>query len=129
MERLTNNTKLGFQDSNKLPSYEGLWDRLRYYEELEEEGKLIKLPCKVGSTVYILRKEKFIHHFGVEKGGVVKATVHGISKDNYEIKYYFHYTFGWEKICFEGDNSIFGKDVFLTREEAKEKLKEQSNER
>lgn len=86
---------------------------MRYYEGLEEEGKLIKLPCNVGATVYILKREKFIHHFGVEKGGIVKATMYKISKNNDKIKYYFHYTFGWEKIYFEGDDDIFGKTVIF----------------
>lgn len=60
MERLTNNTKLGFQDSNKLPSYESLWDRLRYYEDLEESGKLIVLPCKIGDIVNNFNEDKEI---------------------------------------------------------------------
>lgn len=29
-----------------------LIDRLAYYEDLEEQGRLIVLPCKVGDTVY-----------------------------------------------------------------------------
>ena len=27
-------------------------ERLAHYEDLEEQGKLIKLPCKIGDTVY-----------------------------------------------------------------------------
>gem|GEM_PF-5715330 len=33
MKRLTSNIKLGFQDSSKLASYPGLWDRLKRYED------------------------------------------------------------------------------------------------
>lgn len=29
-------------------------DRLRFYEDLEEQGRLIELPCKVGDMVYNL---------------------------------------------------------------------------
>lgn len=28
-----------------------LAEKLKYYEDLEEQGRLIKLPCKVGDTV------------------------------------------------------------------------------
>lgn len=32
-------------------------DRLADYEDLEEQGKLMKLPCKAGQRVYLLRKD------------------------------------------------------------------------
>ena len=36
-------------------SFEGqAIDRLAYYEDLEEQGRLVVLPCKVGDTVYKL---------------------------------------------------------------------------
>lgn len=36
-------------------------DKLAMYEDLEEQGKLLKLPCSVGDTVYILnQKELFL---------------------------------------------------------------------
>lgn len=40
--------------------YRNLWsmadlrERLKYYEDLEEQGKLLKLPCSVGDTVYVI---------------------------------------------------------------------------
>ena len=40
--------------------YQNLWtkadlrERLKKYEDLEEQGKLLKLPCAVGDTVYVL---------------------------------------------------------------------------
>ena len=40
--------------------YRNLWaiadlrERLKYYEDLEEQGKLLKLPCAVGDTMYQL---------------------------------------------------------------------------
>lgn len=48
-ERVTDkNFRLGFDDSNKLPSYEAIYERLRKYENAEEEGRLVVLPCKIG---------------------------------------------------------------------------------
>ena len=29
-----------------------LAEKLKYYEDLEEQGRLIELPCKIGDTVY-----------------------------------------------------------------------------
>ena len=55
MERLTeNDVKLGFVDSSTLPGYVSLYERLRKYEDAEEQGLLLRLPCKVGDTVYKL---------------------------------------------------------------------------
>lgn len=28
-------------------------ERLKEYEDLEEQGRLVKLPCKVGDTIYV----------------------------------------------------------------------------
>ena len=53
MERLTvSGVNIGFLDSSKLPSYESIYEKLRKYEDVEEQGLLVKLPCKVGDTVY-----------------------------------------------------------------------------
>lgn len=31
-----------------------VWERLKEYEDLEEQGRLVVLPCKVGDTVFRL---------------------------------------------------------------------------
>ena len=55
MDRITDKDfRIGFDDSNKLPSYVAIYERLRNYEDLEEQGKLLKLPCTVGDTIYHL---------------------------------------------------------------------------
>lgn len=72
MERLTkryipNDEKNGisgikiFESENKIPfvkvlSGEYLYpaiEKLATYEDLEEQGLLVRLPCKVGDTVYV----------------------------------------------------------------------------
>ena len=87
--------------------------RLKEYEDLEEQGRLIKLPCKVGDTVYVPTRD-FISELRI---------VHiSISKNNT----FFHWMlnagiypnldgFSVDKI---------GKTVFLTKSEAEAKLKE-----
>ena len=34
--------------------------QLKEYQSLEEQGRLIKLPCKVGDTVYVIVGEKYL---------------------------------------------------------------------
>ena len=63
MSRLTDKrfTKSGFvaisnEERKKLyiPTLEEVYIKLAEYEDLEEQGRLIKLPCKVGDKVYPL---------------------------------------------------------------------------
>lgn len=52
-ERLTERDfKLGYDDSNRLPSYESIYEKLRNYENTEEEGRLKIFPCKVGDYIW-----------------------------------------------------------------------------
>lgn len=45
-----------FQDKSKC--YENnMYNKLREYEIAEEQGLLLRLPCKVGDTVYIIQNE------------------------------------------------------------------------
>lgn len=84
-----------------------LAEKLCEYEDLEEQDRLLKLPCKAEDTVY-----------GISMGKIINLTVNEIS---------IFYMKG-EKIinvkCQSNDefrNYVereFGKTVFLTREEA-----------
>lgn len=87
--------------------------KLADYEDLEEQGRLVKLPYKVGDTVY-----------GISMGKIISLAVNEIS---------IFRTKG-EKIinvkCQSNDefrNYVereFGKTVFLTKSEAEVKLKD-----
>lgn len=76
-----------------------LW-KIKEYESLEEQNRLLKLPCAVGDMVYVLRLDNTAYMMNNEK-------VWEIVEDKFEI---FHF------------DSI-GKTVFLTREEAEAALK------
>ncbi len=55
MERLIEKDfRLGFDDSSRLPSYVSIYEKLKNYEDLEEQGKLLKLPLAVGDITYTL---------------------------------------------------------------------------
>ena len=88
--------------------------RLKYYEDLEEQGKLLKLPCAVGDIVYV--KMQF--------GGYAEAEVRDFT---------FFLTCGFCVVVtsdkFDKQNipfSEFGKTVFITQGEAV--LKEQEED-
>ena len=83
-------------------------EKLGKYEDLEEQGRLIKLPCKVGDTIYGLHKA-MVCELDTETIGISKMP-------SGEILYLID---GWEL-----DKGDFGKTVFLTKSEAEAKLKE-----
>lgn len=85
------------------------FNKLGEYEDLEEQGKLLKLPCEAGDTVWKIKNGK-IQKWVV---GTIKIEEDGVSFCN--VVY----------IC---DISDFGETVFLTREEAEAALKELESE-
>lgn len=88
--------------------------KLKEYKQLEEDGKLVKLPCKVGDTVWEYRyfglKEYKVRHIGFDKSENLYFDC------DCGVAYSFR--------CYSED---FGKTVFLTREEAEAKLEEELN--
>lgn len=132
MERLTNRNYGEISNAGRIIPYsthcigcidencdcgivEDMVKKLADYENLEEQGKLIKLPCKVGDTVYVKMAQYCKTHYAEAE---VKDFVHFISCGFCIVatsKY-----FDKQNIPF----SEFGKTVFLTQSEAEEKLKE-----
>lgn len=92
-------------------------EKVEEYKRLEEQGLLVRLPCKVGDMVYIVG----------DRYPAVIYQIH-ITEDNDIIFDYVEYDEGYElkELWDEGDFDIddIGKSVFLTREEAEAKLKE-----
>ena len=110
MERLTYKTNGKYLNttSEQAPPYAIDCDvdmaitKLAEYEDLEEQGKLLKLPCAVGDTVYAIE----------------------VDEENFT---YFHcprkiseYKFNLQMMALLG---MFRKYIFLTREEAEAALK------
>ena len=84
----------------------GAYYKLQHYEDLEEQGRLIKLPCKIGDTVWI---PNFITYWPS------RFKVNDIT-----IKIDIENT----QVGFDVDIVDIGKTVFLTKEEAEAALKE-----
>ena len=104
-------------------------EELKFYKEAEEQGLLVKLPCKVGDMVWD-------NDFGYPESYEIKAFSYGYCDSYVEpgigiedeiIFYYENYT---HSISITGafPMSEIGKTVFLTREEAEKKLEEMKND-
>ena len=112
LTKVTGNDKvklINFSDEveEKYPDFserlELMFEKLAYYEDLEEQGRLVKLPCKVGDTVYKADKvsEK------IKQYKVIHFETERVDFDDYSYCFLSH----------------FGKTVFLTKEEAEAELK------
>ena len=104
-----------------------LAEKLKSYEDAEEQGLLLRLPCKVGDTVYCI----FTRY--------TKCTPNSTEFDEYScqgceyecdskkekyIQDMRAYSLDWIVINLKN----FGKTVFLTRQEAEAKLAEMEGE-
>lgn len=136
MERLTRRSANG-TGVYATPSGEHIeWENNRHnvlqkladYEDLEEQGRLIKLPCKVGDTVYVVTSPfnvfDDIEYDENMKDEVYESYVSSITfyecGEQYRIyaKATNHFIGAYFREC------DFGKTVFLTKSEAEAKLKE-----
>nr|DAT28758.1 MAG TPA: hypothetical protein [Caudoviricetes sp.] len=86
-------------------------NKLAEYEDLEEQGLLVRLPCKVGDTMYdIVGKplrivERKVDAFHIDKKGFHLQIINGVLEKKQEAKVYF------------------------SREEAEKKLEEMKNDK
>lgn len=95
---------------------------LKEYRDLEEQGLLLKLPCKVGTVAYLIdhnsiRMERkpfkcIIDEFTVDKYNDCYAVLNGAEN------FYMMRRFRAINI------KQFGETIFLTKEDAEKKLKE-----
>lgn len=95
MERLTESRRW-FERVSIRTKNQQLIDKLAYYEDLEEQGRLIKLPCKVGDTVYHVVQGRIVEVSNVDLFFLLLSVV----------------------------ENRFNNSVFLTKSEAEAKLKE-----
>lgn len=91
IELVINKSRVRIKDTDTL----AVAKKLKEYEDMEEQGRLLKLPCKVGDDVYYIL-------------GIPNKTPCVIDKCKFELS----------------DINKIGKTLFLTREETEAKLKE-----
>lgn len=124
MERLTERVYDGLiiikQDSGDEGNYKAA-EKLATYEDLEEQGLLVRLPCNVGDTVYRV-------NVGA-KQPIIPMTVSEIHFFCYKNERAVRFdAIGKEDMgesCYRLED--IGRIVFLTREEAEKKLEEMKN--
>ena len=93
--------------------------KFKDHEDLEEQGRLIKLPCKVGDKI-------FLDFAGFGKD-VDEFTVEGFHLDCFEdggVILFCDYESDDKALTGQIDVMNFGKTVFLTKAEAEAKLEE-----
>ena len=95
-------------------------NRLAEYEDLEEQGLLLRLPCKAGDTVYYVNTDA---KKPIIKMQVLQVNYKQFYKDSIFIRIDATNDKDMGKICYLLEDD-FGKTVFLTKEEAEQKLKE-----
>lgn len=131
MERLTNigsNEEIWITDNDETRRFgrkESAYKKLAEYEDLETQGLLLKLPCRVGNTIYVN---------GIL--GVGEAEEYKVIR----VDYHSNLAMGRSEFYIEAllisdpENSIgfydkeIGKTVFLTQEEAEQNLKEMESD-
>lgn len=137
MERLTYRAELGVSiDKNEdCPSCNICWNcnippkeckyisdalkKLADYEDLEEQGRLISLPCKVGDALYRVNKGA---KEPVIMMRVLQLYIKQLHKDRTVIKIITINDDDMGESCYFLED--IGETVFLTKSEAKAKLNE-----
>lgn len=75
-------------------------NKLAAYEDRDEQGKMLKLPCAVGDTVYVLRIDNAEYMMSNKR-------IWEIAEERFEVRHF----------------KCIGKTVFLTKPEAERALK------
>lgn len=118
MCRLTHGTQL-FGDSETQIYY----NKLKDYEDLEEQGKLLKLPCKIGDMVWDI---DFGRACSYEVTGFSFGSLNNDDWEEEKIldQVVVYYTNSNGSITGTFAASEIGKTIFLTRPEAERALAE-----
>lgn len=95
-------------------NYHNVLQKLADYEDLEEQGLLLRLPCKLGDTIYSIANDGKIYPVkATREVRIVNGVLHIICES-----------------CRYSDLVSYddiGKTIFLTKSEAEQKLKEMEN--
>lgn len=109
-ERLTNSRKEIPTLCDNAEYWLQVYFKLKDYEDLEEQGRLITLPCKIGDTVYGIRR----YQDRIVKAGTVSEMFY--NRDGELI-------IAIKNVC----RGCWGRQIFGTYEEAEAALKGAEN--
>lgn len=96
--------------------------KLAVYEDAEEQGLLLRLPCKVGDKLYYI--DSYYNVVVPVRLNEVIIQFVGINNYTYQYNCCSFDECGDTYEEYEFNNNDFGKTVFLTKAEAEAKLKE-----
>lgn len=105
--------------------YRNMWamaelrEKLKRYEDAEEQGLLLRFPCKVGDKIFL-----DFAGFGKDIDEFTVKEFHLDCFEDGEIILFCDYESNDRTFSGQIDVMEFGKSVFLTKEEAKAKLAE-----
>ena len=132
MERLTERernidgtgvAKEEITDGLLKPFAEKILTKLADYEDLEEQRLLVRLPIPLKTTVYTIYTKQWCYYDDNCMEDIEYKCMNGEFCENQKVRHYLH----TEKFSVPMINFI-NKTVFLTREEAENRLKELENE-
>ena len=127
MERLTERGNYGYGDVYvRRNDYVTASKKLCEYEDAEEQGLLLRLPCKIGDTIWD-------NDYGKPCAYAITGFSFGAGEDYIDepvslkevVCYYSNYS---GSITGSFAVSEIGKTVFLTRKESEQKLKEMESD-
>ncbi len=137
MKRLTMKTEDGYERVGVRTKNQQLIDKLAYYEDLDEQGKLVILPCKEtytksGDIVYLVYDDEVVEctHCGLGinpvdgKAYITLSTDEDIFPYRRPIPEYDLDPTDWCTNTIDAEVDKIGKTVFFTKAEAEAKLKE-----
>lgn len=95
---------------NTLQCILDCFERLAHYEDLEEQGRLVRVPCKIGDTVWAIR------------------SYHGILRPQQGVvsEMYFRLDMTLQIVVKYVTRGELGRTIFLTREEAEAALQKEA---
>lgn len=102
------------------------------YKDLEEQGLLVRLPCKVGDTVWVVTSPINVFDYDEYDGDaeyeVYESFLSSVSyyASGEQFRIYAKVTNSFIAAYFR--ECDFGESIFFTREEAEKKLEEMKNE-
>ena len=138
MERLTMKTEDGYERVSTRTKNQQLIDKLAYYEDLEEQGRLLRLPIAEDTTVYVIDNntdactddceyfnvgyccEDYCSMSDVEDDVYPQLSDTSVCENQYLEVIEINPKLDW---IFRNRYN-FGKTVFLTQAEAEQKLNE-----
>ena len=92
-----------------------LKSKLKNYKDLEEQGLLLRLPCKIGSILYQPIDNQINEYY-------IIGLRFDITRNKFMYEVTYHIGLDWYNTTCDFD--YINEVVFLTREEAEQKLKE-----